>query len=120
MAVGLRRVSSLGVSVLVVDRERSLAADLASDLVSNRARSADVDIHIEADFAKARAAIRIRPPRLLVTALQLGEYNGLHLVHVANTPKTQTRSIVHTDTVDAANAREVRAAGAFYEVRSRM
>ena len=119
MAVDLRKVSSLTVSVLVVDRELSLAAGLASDLVSARAR-ADLDVVIEADFAKARAAIRVRSPHLLVTALQLGAYNGMHLVHIANTPTAQTRSVVHTDAVHVGHAREVRAAGAFYEVRSRL
>lgn len=75
---------------------------------------------VEADFSKARVALRTRSPRLLVTALQLGAYNGVHLVHIANTPDAQTRCVVHTDALDVVQAREVRSAGAFYELRSRL
>jgi hypothetical protein len=56
----------------------------------------------------------------MVTALQLQEYNGLQLVYLAAEAGLPTRSVVHTEAVDPAQAREVRAAGAFYEVRARL
>jgi hypothetical protein len=57
---------------------------------------------------------------LLVAPIALGEFNGLHLVYLASTLSVDTRSIVHTEAPDAGHARDVRAAGAFYEVRSRL
>jgi len=104
--------------VLIVDREQALAANLASELASTRT-PADVEVLAEADFSKARALVRTRP-HLLVTALQLGAYNGIHLVHMMHAAAMPARSVVHTDAIDAGQAREVRAAGAFYEIRSRL
>jgi len=81
---------------------------------------AEVAVTIETDFSKARARLKGKRPSLMVTALQLHEYNGLHLVYLAAAAGLPTRSIVHTDTVDLDQAREIRAAGAFYETRARL
>jgi len=56
----------------------------------------------------------------MITALKLREHNGIHLVYLAAAAGLPTRCIVHTDTVDPSQAREVRAAGAFYEIRERL
>jgi hypothetical protein len=64
--------------------------------------------------------LRAAPPELLITALRLREYNGLNLVYLAAGAGLKTRSIVFTDDSDSGMAREVRAAGAFYEVRARL
>jgi DNA-binding NarL/FixJ family response regulator len=72
------------------------------------------------DFSTARARLRAAPPELLITALRLREYNGLNLVYLAAGAGLPTRSIVYTDADDAGMAREIRAAGAFYEVRPRL
>src|SRR5579872_4740955 len=77
------------------------------------------EVVVKTTFAAARAALRARPPTLLVTPIALWEYNGLHLVYLANSLSVETRSIVHTPTPDVVHAREVRAAGAFYEIQPR-
>ena len=64
--------------------------------------------------------MRAAPPELLITALRLREYNGLNLVYLAAGAGLPTRSIVYTEANDAGMAREIRAAGAFYEVRPRL
>ena len=108
-------------SVLIVDRELTLAADLASELTRAKTAAAPhPDVFAEADFSKARTLLRTTPHELLVTALKLGGYNGMHLVFVAAATGLPTRCVVHTDAVDAVQAREVRAAGAFYETRPRL
>jgi DNA-binding NtrC family response regulator len=75
------------------------------------------EVALCADFSTARARLRAAPPALLITALRLREYNGLYLAAGAG---LRMRSIVFTDDSDSGMAREVRAAGAFYEVRARL
>ena len=71
------------------------------------------DVEVISKFAAARARLlSSKPPDLLVTNLRLQAYNGLHLVHMA-TP--QTRCVVYSTYDDLVLAREVQAAGAFYE-----
>jgi DNA-binding NtrC family response regulator len=70
------------------------------------------------DFRLARARLTSRPPDLLVTNLRLERFNGLHLVHVA--AGTATRCIVYATHHDEVLAREVVAAGAFYERADRL
>ncbi len=70
------------------------------------------------DFRLARARLTSRPPDLLVTNLRLERFNGLHLVHVA--AGTATRCIVYATQHDEMLAREVVAAGAFYERADRL
>jgi CheY-like chemotaxis protein len=111
-------------SILLVDPDLAAATALADDLAHSArgpfAEDRRLDVKALADFSAARALLQFRPPALLVTALQLGKYNGLHLVHIVAAAGRATRSVVYTDTVDAILAREVRAAGAFYEIRSRL
>jgi hypothetical protein len=64
--------------------------------------------------------LHAQPPRLLVTALRLREYNGLHLVYLAARAGLPTRSVVYTEVPDKAAALESRTAGAFYEVRAQL
>ena len=71
------------------------------------------DVEVSSKFAAARARLlSSRPPDLLVTNLRLQAYNGLHLVHMAD---ERTRCVVYSDCDDLVLAREVQAAGAFYE-----
>ena len=120
-------VTSVGdflTSILIVDPELAFATPLARDLTVARPGSSldahRLDVKVVADFSSARARLRSKPLALLVTALQLGEYHGLHLVHLAAAAGLPTRSLVYTDIVDPFQAREVRAAGAFYELRARL
>ena len=71
------------------------------------------DVEVSSKFAAARARLlSSRPPDLLVTNLRLQAYNGLHLVHMAD---GRTRCVVYSNYDDLMLAREVQAAGAFYE-----
>ena len=70
------------------------------------------DVEACSDFQAARASLVARQPDLLVTNLRLHAYNGLHLVHLA---PDRTRCIVYSEGDDLGLAREVQAAGAFYE-----
>jgi DNA-binding NtrC family response regulator len=101
-------------AVLFVDPDVTAIAAVVESL------PASVDLDVRADFPAARARMYAQPPRLLVTALRLREYNGLHLVYLAARAGLPTRSIVYTDVPDQAAARDSRAAGAFYEVRSQL
>jgi ActR/RegA family two-component response regulator len=71
------------------------------------------DIEAFTDFRDARSRLLDQPPDLLVTNLRLQAYNGLHLVHLA--AGTHTRCIVYSTYDDLMLAREVQAAGAFFE-----
>ncbi len=71
------------------------------------------DVEVCSDFREARARLLDQPPDLLITNLRLRAYNGLHLVHLA--AGTQTRCIVYSTYDDLVLAREVQAAGAFFE-----
>src|ERR1700731_3798576 len=64
--------------------------------------------------------MRATPPGLNSKALRQTKYNGLNLVYLAAGAGLPTRSIVYTEADDTGMAREIRAAGAFYEVRPRL
>jgi hypothetical protein len=72
------------------------------------------------DFRTARRQLFQHPPDLLVTNVCLQEFNGLHLVHLAAAAALKTRSIVYAKDLDLGLAREVQAAGAFYERADRL
>lgn len=71
------------------------------------------EVEMCSDFRAARTVLLSRPPDLLITNLRLGAYNGLHLVLLAG--RSPTRCVVYATTDDLILAREVQAAGAFYE-----
>ncbi|HYS27589.1 MAG TPA: hypothetical protein VEP46_18395 [Vicinamibacterales bacterium] len=75
------------------------------------------DVEVCRDFGAARDRLLNQPPDILVTNVRLQEYNGLHLVHLS-TP--HTRCIVYSAHDDLVLAREVQAAGAFYERSMRL
>jgi len=75
------------------------------------------DVDVCRDFSTARERLLNQPPDLLITNVRLHEYNGLHLVHLA-TP--HTRCVVYSAHDDLVLAREVQAAGAFYERSMRL
>ena len=100
--------------MLLVDPDIAAAAAIVEAL------PATVDVAVRSDFLTARTRLRLNPPKLLVTALRLREYNGLHLVHLAAGAGLPTRSIVYTDVADLSMAREIHRAGAFHEVRSQL
>jgi DNA-binding response OmpR family regulator len=98
--------------VLLVEPNPSIADHL---LHAARAVS-KMDYH--ASFEKARVRLAATGFDFLVTNLRLGEFNGLHLVHLAADLNQPPRCIVYTDTTDLVLGREVQRAGAFYETAS--
>src|SRR6185503_3992470 len=98
--------------ILIVDPDPQalLAAQVAVKSVAS--------VEACSDFRLARARLTSRPPDLLVTNLRLERFNGLHLVHVA--AGSPTRCIVYASYHDEVLAREVVAAGAFYERADRL
>jgi hypothetical protein len=99
---------------LVVDPDRSVASYLAERLRPY------AEVTTCSAFASARAHLADLGPQFLVTALALREYHGLHLVCLARAAGLPTRSIVYHDLLDVGLAREVQAAGAFFELRYRL
>ena len=71
------------------------------------------------DFEGARRHLVATPPDLLVTALRLGAYNGLHLVYLASAFELATRCIVYVAAVDAGLVPDIHRAGAFCEPAAR-
>ena len=106
--------------MLIVDPNLPAATALARIVEPEAALRNGPEVALCSDFSTARARMRAAPPELLITALRLREYNGLNLVYLAAGAGLPTRSIVYTDAIDAGMAREIRAAGAFYEVRPRL
>jgi hypothetical protein len=110
-------------SVLIVHPAPSVAADLEKALSPDAHQGPfrfKCNSVVVSSFEAARAVLQTRPPALLVTPVALGEHNGLHLVYLARTVAEHTRSVVHTLRPDAGIGREIRAAGAFYELESRL
>ena len=75
-----------------------------------------VEVESHRKFETARARLWSAPFDFLVTNVRLGAYNGLHLVYVSSHGHGTPRAIVYSDERDPGLAREVRRAGAFYEV----
>jgi hypothetical protein len=78
--------------------------------------SAVAYVDADADAPTARAHLLQSPYDWLVTNIRLREYNGLHLVYLAQSA-SPTRAIVYADAVDLALAREAQGIEAFYEPR---
>jgi hypothetical protein len=107
--------------MLIVDTNLPIATALARIVEpETRGRTDREEVALCSDFSTARARLRAAPPEWLITALRLREYNGLNLVYLAAGAGLPTRSIVYTEANDSGLAREIRAAGAFYEVRPRL
>jgi DNA-binding NtrC family response regulator len=95
--------------VLLVEPDQTLATKLQHVT----APVATVDYCSEFDAARPRLFETTFD--FLVTNLRLKAYNGLHLVYLAGATGTCSRYIAYTAKRDAAIAREVHRAGAFYE-----
>ena len=85
-----------------------------TDHLLDAARSiATVEHHVS--FEAARPRLGDSNFDYLFTNLRLGEFNGLHLVHLAAALGLPPRCIVYTDSMDLVLGREVQRSGAFYE-----
>ena len=69
----------------------------------------------QVNFEAARPRLGESPFDYMFTNLRLGEFNGLHLVHLAAALDPPPRCIVYTDSMDLVLGREVQRSGAFYE-----
>jgi DNA-binding NtrC family response regulator len=117
-----------GHHVDLVERSANLARDVKEILLvdsnASSRRAAQhalrlvAEVDARSDFQSARVRLLVRPPDLLVTNLRLQAYNGLHLVHLA--AGMPTRCIAYAEADDLLLAREVQAAGAFYERSKRL
>jgi DNA-binding NtrC family response regulator len=74
----------------------------------------------DSDFRSARTHLFSKRYDWLVTNIRLDAYNGLHLVHLAETARLPMRFLVYADRRDLVLAREAQQAGAFYEARDRV
>jgi DNA-binding NtrC family response regulator len=74
----------------------------------------------DSDFRSARTHLFSKRYDWLVTNIRLNAYNGLHLVHLAETARLPMRFLVYADRRDLVLAREAQQAGAFYESRDRV
>jgi DNA-binding NtrC family response regulator len=98
--------------ILIVD------PDPQALLAAKVAVEAFAEVEACTDFRSARARLVAKPPDLLVTNIRLERFNGLHLVYVA--AGHPTRCLVYATEHDPVLAREVLAAGAFYESADRL
>jgi PleD family two-component response regulator len=100
--------------VLIVGPDRALPAGL----MTLAARMA----HVEGcdSFKAARAQLEGVFYDLVVTDARLSEYNGLHLVYLAQSAHTAAHAIVYDREGDLGVAADVRRAGAFFEVAARL
>ncbi len=71
------------------------------------------DIDAVADFLTARTRLLSEPYDWVATNLCLGEYNGLHLLHLAAAARLQTRLLVYADPHAPWLAEEALRGGAF-------
>ena len=75
------------------------------------------EVHRYRQFESARTALLTAPWTFIAANIQLLDFNGLHLVHLAATTRVPARALVYTDQYDPHLAHEVQQAGAFYETR---
>lgn len=95
--------------VLLVEPDQTFAAKL------QHATAPVATVDYCSEFDAARPRLFETTFDFLVTNLRLKAYNGLHLVYLAGATGPSPRCIVYSAKRDAAIAREVHRAGAFYE-----
>jgi hypothetical protein len=88
-------------------------AGIADNLLDAARVITKVDYQV--NFEAARRQLTEAAFDFVFTNLRLGEFNGLHLVHLGAEFDQPPRCIVYTDKVDLLLGREVQRAGAFYE-----
>jgi DNA-binding NtrC family response regulator len=88
-------------------------AGIADNLLGAARVITKVDYQV--NFESARRQLTETSFDFVFTNLRLGEFNGLHLVHLGAEFDHPPRCIVYTDRTDLLLGREVQRAGAFYE-----
>jgi DNA-binding NtrC family response regulator len=82
-------------SILIVETDPSRCAATKDVL-----QSAGFDITCASSFNEAKRMLAASPPDMLITGLQLGEYNGLHLVLRTRAEHPEMAAIVTSDVAD--------------------
>jgi ActR/RegA family two-component response regulator len=100
--------------LLIVEPDRSFRNLLAESV------RALAGVDAVTDFPTARQRLRTWTPDFVVTNLRLGEFNGLHLVYLLADTRPRPCGVVYSGSRDVALARDVRAAGAFWELKARV
>jgi len=100
--------------LLLVDPDPIMRAALAAT-VDRSAR-----VHACSSFQSARSRLESDSYDLVVTAVRLREYNGLHLVYLVKHTHPDTAAVVYDDQVDPGFLAEVRRACAFFEAAQRI
>jgi len=107
----LEAATAIAPSVLVV--EPSLDELL---VVMSRLATAGFRVTVAESFAQARPFLGAQPPALLITALRLGAYNGLHLVLRGKAIDPHMRAVVTTNRPDMVLQADAEAMGATFLV----
>ena len=98
--------------ILLVEPDAVIAAAIAD--------AAQTMAHVERHrrFETARILLATSSFDFIITNLRLGEFNGLHLIYLAD--RSSTGGVVYTEHREPALAWEVQRAGAFYETADRL
>lgn len=107
----LRRTAMTHARILVV-----LSDDESRTAVEHALSSTDHHVTYLSRFQEAKERIEIAPPDLIITAVKLGAYNGLHLVLRARADRADMPAIVLHTEHDPVLAREATSAGAIFVV----
>ena len=102
-------------AIFVHTPETGLDGDLP--LAAAHLVSTGCSVTVLTDFAEARIYIRETSPRLLVTNLRLGAYNGLHLVIAARAARDDAAAVVIADAADEPLRGEAERLGATFLLR---
>jgi len=98
--------------VLVVDSRPAVLYSIVEAL-----QSAGYSTAGATTFEEAGGRLKAHPPRLLLTGIRLGAFNGLHLVIRARFDHPNTASIILSDAADAVLEAEAGRHGATWLVR---
>lgn len=100
-------------SVLLVNQDVSVAEAMARQLLR-----AGYDVRLARSFDEAREILSSRPPDVLITDVQLGAYNGLHLVWLSQSYGRSISAIVTSAYADPVHEAEARRLGCPYILTS--
>jgi DNA-binding NtrC family response regulator len=100
------------VTALVVEPNLPDAQSIIATLTSRC-----LQVTIAETFAKAKERIAARPPDVIVTAVRLAEYNGLHLVLRARSARHDLAAIVMSDAPDPVLEAHADAMGAIFMIK---
>ena len=76
----------------------------------------DIEVSALGDFEAAKRQLAVQIPDVLITALRLGPFNGLHLVLRARTDSPTVTTIVVAEEDDAVLRRDAEELGAMFVV----